>query len=117
MKKFIVIAALVLAFAAGVAVPAATAQTIPPARYQVIADITTMAGEITQLKRDVVDLQSQVAVLQLLRAHDVNRFDVLRANDLLVSAAQRRDLLDQLYRLQLVVYDDMCLPTEEQHAN
>lgn len=103
ITKSIVIALLVLCVAAGAAVSyqphtgdgqpvrsvnAYAPATIPPARYQVIADIATMEQQIAELQRDLnitrADLreaQGQIGALVLLRAHDVQAWQTARAED------------------------------------
>lgn len=79
-----IVIVLVLSLVAGACVadaPASLASPIPPARYQVISDIATMESDIEQLKRDVAGLRDQVGVLQLLRAHDIQMHQRVRAED------------------------------------
>lgn len=72
----IIAAAIALSVAAGACVAGAPAvTTIPAPRYAVIADIATM-------ERQIADLQNDVRVLQLLRAHDIQLHQRERAEDL-----------------------------------
>lgn len=48
--------------------------TIPAPRYQVISDMIAM-------ERQIADLQNDVRVLQLLRAHDIQMYQRERAED------------------------------------
>lgn len=123
MKKAIIVVTIVLCALAGAGIASAGAKAYPdlpntPAftsRYPVIDDLATLEARVEALERDQAQMRTdirvardEIGVLMLLRAHDVNRFDALRANDLLVSGSQRREMLADLYALQLAVYDEGC---------
>lgn len=103
MKRIIIIVTLVLCMIAGAGIASAGAKPFPdlpdtPAytsRYPVVNDIAALEARVDVLERDLAQTRTdlriarnQIDVLILLRAHDVNRFDTLRANDLMVSAAR-----------------------------
>jgi hypothetical protein len=99
---WVIAGVLVLVMVTGAAVPAmavpamAAPAPTPPA--------LTDQQRIAELERQVKDLRGQVGALYLLRAHDVQSWQSAIAQDRQISLAQRREMLKELYHLQLAVY-------------
>lgn len=103
-RKLIVIGLLASCVVAGAGVAyqrpleAVSAQsTIPPARYQVIADMVTMEQQIADLQRDLTETredlreaQGRIGAITLLREYDIEQADERRASDLKSWADARR---------------------------